>query len=59
MIDFLLLKKGDEVKVFDYENEIFDEFVTIFIASSDITDIVYQRSNSEKIYFSGQGYFDN
>lgn len=52
------LKVGDKVRVFDYGNEIFGEIVLI-ISNDVISDtIVYKRDNGEKIWFSGQGYFD-
>ena len=52
------LKIGDKVRVFDYGNEIFGEIVLI-ISNDVISDtIVYKRDNGEKIWFSGQGYFE-
>ena len=52
-------KEGDKVKVFDYANEIFDEFVLIMKYDIISNDIVYKRKNGEEILFSGQGYFLN
>jgi hypothetical protein len=52
------IKKGDKVIVFDYGNEIFDELVLIILNNVIDNIIIYQRTNGEKIEFSGQGYFD-
>jgi hypothetical protein len=52
------VKKGDNLRVFDYGNDIFNEIVLI-ILNDVITDtIVYKRNNGEEICFSGQGYFE-
>ncbi len=57
-MDIYDIKVGQKIKVFDYGNDILDEIVLITMKDTISEDIVYQRASGEKIWFSGQGYFE-